>query len=274
MTTPSGLFRFMYSPLPLYNPTGGSALTIIAPCIPRIPRKAARTQYHQHVACPAAASAYHAPERCLHPRARLSRLRHPLLQPHARGAHRAELPRREIVSAHAISQSATPNLIRRSPLFVTWNKREGREWHLRGVHRQLLPDAVHDGLAEYALVSAFRDTALPQDRAQRARAPAVRRFAPHRLRACGVVPRRDRRRAWDQHNIPASLTAREALRPRRHRPPLRRRVSRRCHPAIHSAHATSLKSCPNKAGTSSRPSTARFTRPGGAGASQRTCAAA
>ena len=62
------------------------------------------------------------------------------------------------MSAHAIPQSATPNLIRPSPLFITWNKREGREWHLRGCIGNFSPMPLHDGLAEYALVSAFRDT--------------------------------------------------------------------------------------------------------------------
>lgn len=45
------------------------------------------------------------------------------------------------------------------PLFVTWNtRRPGRHPRLRGCIGNFDPLPLHDGLAEYALVSAFRDS--------------------------------------------------------------------------------------------------------------------
>lgn len=47
-----------------------------------------------------------------------------------------------------------------SPLFVTWNTRSSRPGHsprLRGCIGSFEPHALHEGLAEYALISAFRD---------------------------------------------------------------------------------------------------------------------
>jgi AMME syndrome candidate gene 1 protein len=47
------------------------------------------------------------------------------------------------------------------PLFVTWNTlptRPGRSPRLRGCIGTFEPHPLHDGLAEYALISAFRDT--------------------------------------------------------------------------------------------------------------------
>ncbi|TFK29262.1 alport syndrome [Coprinopsis marcescibilis] len=47
------------------------------------------------------------------------------------------------------------------PLFVTWNtqsSRPGRPSHLRGCIGNFEPMPLHDGLAEYALVSAFKDS--------------------------------------------------------------------------------------------------------------------
>jgi len=45
----------------------------------------------------------------------------------------------------------------RSPLFVTWNIKSGRDWRLRGCIGNFEPMPIHEGLAEYALISAFRD---------------------------------------------------------------------------------------------------------------------
>lgn len=48
-----------------------------------------------------------------------------------------------------------------SPLFVTWNtlpSRPGRSPRLRGCIGNFEPLSLHEGLAEYALISAFRDT--------------------------------------------------------------------------------------------------------------------
>jgi len=47
------------------------------------------------------------------------------------------------------------------PLFVTWNTRSsrpGRAPRLRGCMGNFEPLSLHDGLAEYALISAFRDS--------------------------------------------------------------------------------------------------------------------
>lgn len=47
------------------------------------------------------------------------------------------------------------------PLFVTWNtqsSRPGRASHLRGCIGNFEPMALHEGLADYALISAFRDS--------------------------------------------------------------------------------------------------------------------
>ncbi|KAI0069979.1 hypothetical protein K474DRAFT_1687611 [Panus rudis PR-1116 ss-1] len=47
------------------------------------------------------------------------------------------------------------------PLFVTWNtlpSRPGRSPRLRGCIGNFEPMSLHEGLAEYALISAFRDT--------------------------------------------------------------------------------------------------------------------
>ncbi|KAF8974734.1 AMMECR1 domain-containing protein [Flammula alnicola] len=44
------------------------------------------------------------------------------------------------------------------PLFVTWNIKNGSEWHLRGCIGNFQAMALHEGLAEYALISAFRDS--------------------------------------------------------------------------------------------------------------------
>jgi AMMECR1 domain-containing protein len=45
-----------------------------------------------------------------------------------------------------------------SPLFVTWEKLNGGEWRLRGCIGNFEPMPIHEGIAEYALVSAFRDS--------------------------------------------------------------------------------------------------------------------
>ncbi|KAJ2924975.1 hypothetical protein H1R20_g12161, partial [Candolleomyces eurysporus] len=48
-----------------------------------------------------------------------------------------------------------------SPLFVTWNTRSsrpGRAPHLRGCIGNFSPMPLHEGLAEYALISAFNDS--------------------------------------------------------------------------------------------------------------------
>jgi len=44
------------------------------------------------------------------------------------------------------------------PLFVTWETLNGEEWRLRGCIGNFEPMPIHEGIAEYALVSAFRDT--------------------------------------------------------------------------------------------------------------------
>ncbi|EJD53934.1 hypothetical protein AURDEDRAFT_141858 [Auricularia subglabra TFB-10046 SS5] len=47
------------------------------------------------------------------------------------------------------------------PLFVTWNIKSGRSsssYHLRGCIGSFEPQTLHAGLAEYALISAFRDS--------------------------------------------------------------------------------------------------------------------
>ncbi|KAF8165097.1 alport syndrome [Crassisporium funariophilum] len=44
------------------------------------------------------------------------------------------------------------------PLFVTWNVLRGREYQLRGCIGNFEPMAIHSGIAEYALISAFRDS--------------------------------------------------------------------------------------------------------------------
>src|ERR1700753_2406865 len=47
-----------------------------------------------------------------------------------------------------------------SPLFVTWNvrpSRPGRNHRLRGCIGSFEPHALHEGIAEYALISAFKD---------------------------------------------------------------------------------------------------------------------
>lgn len=47
-----------------------------------------------------------------------------------------------------------------SPLFVTWNvrpNRPGRGHRLRGCIGSFEPHALHEGIAEYALISAFKD---------------------------------------------------------------------------------------------------------------------
>ena len=47
---------------------------------------------------------------------------------------------------------------RLSPLFVTWNTiRNGRAPRLRGCIGSFQEHPLHDGIAEYALISAFRD---------------------------------------------------------------------------------------------------------------------
>ncbi|KAK7470985.1 hypothetical protein VKT23_002399 [Stygiomarasmius scandens] len=44
------------------------------------------------------------------------------------------------------------------PLFVTWNtKKPGRSSRLRGCIGNFDPQPIHEGIAEYALISAFRD---------------------------------------------------------------------------------------------------------------------
>ena len=45
-----------------------------------------------------------------------------------------------------------------SPLFVTWDTLYGEEWRLRGCIGNFEPMSIHEGIAEYALVSAFRDS--------------------------------------------------------------------------------------------------------------------
>jgi len=44
------------------------------------------------------------------------------------------------------------------PLFVTWNTLHGQEWRLRGCIGNFEPMPIQEGIAEYALVSAFGDT--------------------------------------------------------------------------------------------------------------------
>jgi AMMECR1 domain-containing protein len=47
-----------------------------------------------------------------------------------------------------------------SPLFVTWNvrsSRPGRSHRLRGCIGSFEPHALHEGIAEYALISALKD---------------------------------------------------------------------------------------------------------------------
>ena len=47
-----------------------------------------------------------------------------------------------------------------SPLFVTWNvrpSRPGRSHRLRGCIGSFEPHALHEGIAEYARISAFKD---------------------------------------------------------------------------------------------------------------------
>ena len=49
---------------------------------------------------------------------------------------------------------------RDSPLFVTWNvrpSRPGKSHRLRGCIGSFEPHALHEGIAEYALISAFKD---------------------------------------------------------------------------------------------------------------------
>ncbi|KAH7100601.1 AMMECR1 domain-containing protein [Auriculariales sp. MPI-PUGE-AT-0066] len=51
------------------------------------------------------------------------------------------------------------------PLFVTWNIRSSRGssgYHLRGCIGSFEPQSLHKGLAEYALISAFRDSRFRQ----------------------------------------------------------------------------------------------------------------
>lgn len=45
-----------------------------------------------------------------------------------------------------------------SPLFVTWNIKQARDWRLRGCIGNFEPMPLHEGIAEYALISAFRDS--------------------------------------------------------------------------------------------------------------------
>lgn len=62
------------------------------------------------------------------------------------------------------SLSSRPYILRHdanSPLFVTWNtlsSRPGRQPRLRGCIGNFDPMPIVDGLAEYALISAFRDS--------------------------------------------------------------------------------------------------------------------
>ncbi|KAF9057482.1 alport syndrome [Panaeolus papilionaceus] len=44
------------------------------------------------------------------------------------------------------------------PLFVTWNTAHGDDWRLRGCIGNFEPMLLHDGLAKYALISAFEDS--------------------------------------------------------------------------------------------------------------------
>jgi len=44
------------------------------------------------------------------------------------------------------------------PLFVTWNIKHGKDWRLRGCIGNFEAMSLHEGLAEYALISAFRDS--------------------------------------------------------------------------------------------------------------------
>ncbi|CAA7259476.1 unnamed protein product [Cyclocybe aegerita] len=43
------------------------------------------------------------------------------------------------------------------PLFVTWNIENGDDWRLRGCIGNFEPMPLHEGLADYALISALRD---------------------------------------------------------------------------------------------------------------------
>jgi len=44
------------------------------------------------------------------------------------------------------------------PLFVTWNIKRGREYRLRGCIGNFSPMPLQEGIADYALISALRDT--------------------------------------------------------------------------------------------------------------------
>lgn len=50
-----------------------------------------------------------------------------------------------------------PDMGVHSALFVTWNIKSGRDYRLRGCLGNFEPMPLHEGLAEYALISAFRD---------------------------------------------------------------------------------------------------------------------
>jgi len=44
------------------------------------------------------------------------------------------------------------------PLFITWNLKQRGEWHLRGCIGNFEAMPIRQGLADYALISAFRDS--------------------------------------------------------------------------------------------------------------------
>lgn len=63
-----------------------------------------------------------------------------------------------INSERAYLIRSIPNVQLFSPLFVTWNTLHGHEWRLRGCIGNFEAMPIQEGIAEYALISAFGDT--------------------------------------------------------------------------------------------------------------------
>ena len=102
----------------------------------------------------------------MHPGTLLLLLRHPLLRPDPQEARLSQVPGRQVVRAphprasEFVADGRYPKSCC-SPLFVTWNTRSsrpGRPSRLRGCIGTFEPQPLRDGLAEYALISAFRDS--------------------------------------------------------------------------------------------------------------------
>ena len=102
----------------------------------------------------------------MHPGTLLLLLRHPLLRPDPQEARLSQVPGRQVVRAphprasELVADGSSPKSCC-SPLFVTWNTRSsrpGRPSRLRGCIGTFEPQPLRDGLAEYALISAFRDS--------------------------------------------------------------------------------------------------------------------